>query len=127
MGEGSGGGKVPEKVLQIRTADIKSAAPVFQEQAKNLSKALTALITTLDGLGKPWGDDKQGKEFEDVYAPVQKKIESAAGVLVLGLTSIHEALADLSDGHVDNDKLIEGMFTKVKVPHPDSGDSAGER
>ncbi|MFG2718449.1 hypothetical protein ACGFW5_09120 [Streptomyces sp. NPDC048416] len=127
MGEGGGGGKVPEMVLQIRTADIKSAAPVFQEQAKNLSKALTTLIATLDGLGKPWGEDKQGKEFEDVYAPVQKKIESAAGILVLGLTSIHEALVDLSDGHVDNDKLIEGMFTKVKVPHQDSGDSAGER
>ncbi|MFI6056384.1 hypothetical protein ACIBCO_40810 [Streptomyces violascens] len=127
MGEGSGGGKVPEMVLQIRTADIKSAAPVFQEQAKNLSKALTTLITTLDGLGKPWGEDKQGKEFEDVYAPVQKKIESATGILVLGLTSIHEALVDLSDGHVDNDKLIEGMFTKVKVPHQGSGDSAGER
>ncbi|MFE3187175.1 hypothetical protein ACFXKR_41030 [Streptomyces violascens] len=127
MGEGSGGGKVPEMVLQIRTADIKSAAPVFQEQAKNLSKALTTLITTLDGLGKPWGEDKQGKEFEDVYAPVQKKIEGAAGILVLGLTSIHEALVDLSDGHVDNDKLIEGMFTKVKVPHQGSGGSAGER
>ncbi|MFG2721797.1 hypothetical protein ACGFW5_26440 [Streptomyces sp. NPDC048416] len=127
MGEGSGGGKVPELVLQIRTADIKGAAPVFQEQAKNLSKALTTLISTLDGLGKPWGEDKQGKEFEDVYAPVQKKIESATGILVLGLTSIHEALVDLSDGHVDNDKLIEGMFTKVKVPHQDSGDSAGER
>ncbi|MEU9098036.1 hypothetical protein [Streptomyces sp. NPDC048361] len=127
MGEGGGGGKVPEMVLQIRTADIKSAAPVFQEQAKNLSEALTTLITTLDGLGKPWGEDKQGKEFEDVYAPVQKKIESATGILVLGLTSIHEALVDLSDGHVDNDKLIEGMFTKVKVPHQDSGDSAGER
>ncbi|MFE9413015.1 hypothetical protein ACFYN0_30110 [Streptomyces sp. NPDC006704] len=114
-------------VLQIRTTDIKSAAPVFQEQGKNLSKALTTLISTLDGLGKPWGEDKQGKEFEDVYAPVQKKIESATGILVLGLTSIHEALVDLSDGHVDNDKLIEGMFTKVKAPHQGSGDSAGER
>ncbi|MFD1274451.1 hypothetical protein [Streptomyces kaempferi] len=127
MSDDSGGGKTPEMVLHIRTADIKSAAPMFQEQAKNLSKALTTLIKTLDGLGKPWGDDKQGKEFEDVYAPQQRKIESAAGILVLGLTSIHEALVDLSDGHVANDELVRSMFTKVKVPHQGSGDSAGER
>jgi uncharacterized protein YukE len=127
MGDGGGGGKTPEMVLHIRTADIKRAAPVFKEQAGNLSKALTTLITTLDGLGKPWGDDKQGKEFEDVYAPNQKKLESAAGILVLGLTSIHEALDDLSDGHVDKDELVRSMFTKVKVAHKDGHDGQGER
>ena len=46
------------------------------------------------------------------------------GTLVLGLTSIHEAMADLADGHVDNDELIAGMFTEVKVP---KSDGAGER
>ncbi|WP_329247226.1 hypothetical protein [Streptomyces sp. NBC_01478] len=55
---------------------------------------------------------------------MQKKIESAAGTLVLGLTSIHEAMADLADGQVDNDELIAGMFTEVKVT---KADGAGER
>ncbi|GAB1336902.1 hypothetical protein ACE1SV_34920 [Streptomyces sp. E-15] len=54
-----------------------------------------------------------------------KKIESAAGILVLGLTSIHEALVDLSDRHVDSDQLIAGMFTEVKIPQ--QSDGAGER
>ncbi|SEC17739.1 hypothetical protein SAMN05216483_1211 [Streptomyces sp. 2131.1] len=44
-----------------QTADIKATAPVFHTQGQNLSKALT----TLDGLGKPWGDDEQGKQFGD--------------------------------------------------------------
>ncbi|MFE5024827.1 hypothetical protein ACFRAO_16190 [Streptomyces sp. NPDC056656] len=122
MSDSSGDGMV----LHIKTADIKASAPVFHEQAKNLSKALTTLVTTLDNLGKPWGDDKEGKEFGDVYSPQQKKIESSAGILVLGLTSIHEALVDLSDGHVDNDDLIAGMFTKVKPPK-DGADSEGSR
>ncbi|MGW3631992.1 hypothetical protein ACWD7F_17820 [Streptomyces sp. NPDC005122] len=106
-----GGGNGDGMVLHIHTADLKRAAPDFQEGAKNLGKALT----TLDGLGKPWGDDKQGKEFGDAYSPLQKKIESAAGTLVLGLVSIHEAMDDLADGHVDNDQLITGMFTEVKI------------
>ncbi|MFC0847000.1 MULTISPECIES: hypothetical protein [Streptomyces] len=102
------------KVLDIKTADLKLSAPVFHEQAKNLSTALTNLVKALDGFGKPWGDDEQGKAFGDAYEPQQTAIERGAGILVLGLTSIHEAMIDMSDGHVDNDELIAGMFAKVK-------------
>ncbi|OIJ87780.1 hypothetical protein BIV25_38145 [Streptomyces sp. MUSC 14] len=119
-----GDGKVPGKVLDIKTADIKAAAPAFHQGAIDLSKALTTLIKTLDGLGEPWGHDDQGNQFGGVYKPNQKKIESAAGILVLGLTSIHEAMVDMSDGHVDNDKLVAGMFTEIKT-HKQS-DGAGE-
>ncbi|MFJ8213019.1 hypothetical protein [Streptomyces sp. NPDC096033] len=108
------------RVLDIKTADLKLSAPVFHEQAKNLSTALTNLVTALDGFGKPWGDDEQGSTFGGSYEPQQKAIERAAGILVLGLTSIHEAMVDMSDGHVDNDELIAGMFTKLKAQgdHP---------
>lgn len=124
-GSPMGDGKVPGKVLDIKTADIKAAAPAFHQGAIDLSKALTTLVNTLDGLGEPWGHDKQGNEFGKAYQPQQKKIESAAGVLVLGLTSIHEAMVDMADGHVDNDELIAGMFTAVKTDK--QSDGAGER
>ncbi|MFG2596396.1 hypothetical protein [Streptomyces sp. NPDC048462] len=109
-----GDGKDSGKVLDIKTADIKATAPVFHTQGKNLSTALTTLVTTLDGLGAPWGDDEQGKKFGDAYSLQQKAVERAAGILVLGLVSIHEALADMADGHVDHDELISGMFKKAK-------------
>lgn len=54
---------------------------------------------------------------------MQKAIETAAGTLVLGLVSIHEALADLSDGHVDNDELISGMFK----PEPADGHAQDDK
>ncbi|MFJ1900010.1 MULTISPECIES: hypothetical protein [unclassified Streptomyces] len=121
-----GDGKDSGRVLDIKTADIKSTAPVFHEQGKNLSTALTTLVTTLDGLGAPWGDDEQGKAFGDAYRPQQKAIEKAAGTLVLGLISIHEAMADLSDGHVDNDDLIAGMFKKAR-PADGEGNDKGAK
>lgn len=68
MGDGNDSGKV----LDIKTADIKSTAPIFHTQGKNLSKALTTLVKTLDGLGKPWGDDEQGKAFGDAYTPSRR-------------------------------------------------------
>ncbi|MEU1824477.1 hypothetical protein ABZ502_18875 [Streptomyces abikoensis] len=115
----SGGG---DKVLDIRTDDIKSVAPVFHEQSKKLSDALTKLIGTLDGLGEPWGKDDAGEQFAAAYSPQQKAIEQATGTLVMGLVSIHEALNDMADGHVDNDQLIAGMFSRAK---PGDGSTSG--
>ncbi|GAA2715081.1 hypothetical protein GCM10010315_23520 [Streptomyces luteosporeus] len=102
------------KVLDIKTADIKAAAPVFHEQGRKLSEALTKLIGTLDDLGEPWGKDEAVQQFATEYPRRQKDIEKATGTLVLGLVSIHEALVDMADGHVDNDALVAGMFTKAK-------------
>lgn len=113
------------EVLGIQVPELKLAAPVFGTQSRKLSTALTTLITTLDGLGSPWGDAPSGKKFEEKYLPYQRSVESAAGVLVLGLVSIHEALDDMKDGHVSNEHLIEGMFTKSARAHDDSGGPGG--
>ncbi|MYU47636.1 hypothetical protein GTV15_05885 [Streptomyces sp. SID7803] len=120
-----GDGKDSGKVLDIKTADIKATAPVFHTQGQNLSKALTTLVTTLDGLGKPWGRRRAGQAVRRrLQPPQQTLIEKAAGTLVLGLVSIHEAMADMSDGHVDNDELISGMFKKAK---PAAGHDQGDK
>ncbi|CAG7640659.1 hypothetical protein [Actinacidiphila bryophytorum] len=123
MGHGDGDGH--GEVLSIRTADLKAAAPIFQQQAVSLGTALTTLVTTLDGLGAPWGDDDQGTQFSDAYKPQQTNIEGAAGILVLGLTSIHEAMADMSDGFVDNEEAIRGMFTPLDPKSPQQQDGSG--
>ncbi|GAA0457181.1 hypothetical protein ABZ951_23435 [Streptomyces sp. NPDC046215] len=119
MGDGRDSGKV----LDIKTADLKASAPVFHTQSVKLSEALTKLITTLDGLGKPWGEDDSVKKFATEYPKRQKEIEQATGTLVLGLVSIHEAMLDMADGHVDNDALIAGMFNK-KAPQGADGKGA---
>ncbi|PSJ26206.1 hypothetical protein B7P34_23995 [Streptosporangium nondiastaticum] len=117
MGDGSGDGKI----LDIKTADLKSAAPAFSEQSGKLRDALAELTDTLDGLGKPWGADDQGRQFGESYEPARKKVENATKILVAGLASIHEAMVDMSDGHIENDKLIAGMFSKGGVKGGDPG------
>ncbi|MFF1917892.1 WXG100 family type VII secretion target [Streptomyces sp. NPDC058239] len=112
------------KVLGISTQDLKEAAPTFQEQSKALGDAAKALRESLDALGSPWGDDEQGQEFGDAYSSKRKELEKGVGILVLGLSSIHAAMTDMSDGYVDNEKLIEGMFTKARVPGADGDNGA---
>ncbi|MFF7729884.1 hypothetical protein [Streptomyces sp. NPDC008001] len=100
------------KILDIKTADLKSAAPTFSEQSGKLREALAELADTLDGLGEPWGADEQGKAFGASYKPARDKVERAARIFVTGLASIHEAMVDMSDGHIENDKLVAAMFSK---------------
>lgn len=112
------------KVLNISTQDLKEAAPTFEEQGKALGDAAKALKESLAVLGSPWGEDEQGQEFGDAYSLKRKELERGVGILVAGLRSIHAAMTDMSDGYVDDEELIEGMFTKVRVPGADGGKGA---
>ncbi|MGC4999326.1 MULTISPECIES: hypothetical protein [unclassified Streptomyces] len=42
-----------------------------------------------------------------------KKIEHAASILSDGMASIHEAMSDMADSHIDNEELIRWMFSRV--------------
>ncbi|MFE5171401.1 integrase [Streptomyces sp. NPDC056634] len=40
----------------------------------------------------------------------------------LGLASIHDAMKDMADGHIDNEELVRSMFSKIKAtPHDRHG------
>ncbi|WP_245997460.1 WXG100 family type VII secretion target [Streptomyces armeniacus] len=105
-----------KEVLDISTKDLKSAAPTFRTQSGELLKAATTLGAKLDALGQPWGGEEQVKEFAEKYTAQRSSIESAVSVLVQGLASIHAAMADMSDGHVDNEDAIRGMFNRQETP-----------
>ncbi|MEU2248488.1 hypothetical protein [Streptomyces sp. NPDC019224] len=117
MGDHSDG-----KILDIKIADLKAAAPHFHTHSHDLAKALTKLKTGLADTGSPWGDDEQGQKFHEHYGPLVKKMETAAAVLALGLASIEAAMTDMADGHIDNEELVRSMFSKVQpAPHDGSG------
>ncbi|MGV9425148.1 hypothetical protein ACWDO7_12765 [Streptomyces sp. NPDC003656] len=111
------------KILDIKTDDLKRTAPHFHTHSQDLAKALTKLKTTLGAAGSPWGDDKQGHEFHQAYGLLVTKIEHAASVLSEGLASIHDAMSDMADGHIENDELVRSMFSRVHIKdqHGDGG------
>lgn len=105
------------KVLDIKMADLKSTAPTFHDQSEALGKALGTLRTSLAKAGAAWGDDEPGKQFHDKYGPIVARIEESAGIIKDGLASIHTAMTDMADGHIENDALIGAMFRKI-TPQP---------
>lgn len=109
------------EILDIKTADLKRTAPHFHTQSVDLTKALGRLKTALAKAGDCWGDDDQGTAFHKAYGPHLKQIQESALILAKGLASIHEAMTDMADGHIDNDELIRAMFRRVKVENDSKG------
>ncbi|WP_181763958.1 WXG100 family type VII secretion target [Streptomyces albidus (ex Kaewkla and Franco 2022)] len=100
----------PNEVLNISTADLKEAAPVFGKQSEALAEAVGRLTNRLETLGLPWGSDAPGTEFGDLYGPRRRTLESAVEILATGLASVHHAMSDMADGHIDNEENIKGVF-----------------
>ncbi|MEW2291884.1 hypothetical protein ABZ719_04120 [Streptomyces sp. NPDC006743] len=109
------------EILDIKTADIKRTAPHFSHESVALAQALTKLKTGLSEAGAPWGDDEQGTTFHETYGPLVKRIEQSAQILAAGLASIHTAMDDMADGHIENEQLIRSMFSRIDVPHDTTG------
>ncbi|EFF92637.1 hypothetical protein SSTG_02956 [Streptomyces sp. e14] len=109
------------EILDIKIADIKRTAPRFSHESVALAQALTKLKTGLSAAGAPWGDDEQGAKFHETYGPLVKRIEESGQILAAGLASIHTAMADMADGHIDNEQLIRSMFSRIDVPHGTEG------
>ncbi|MYV39459.1 hypothetical protein GT030_11395 [Streptomyces sp. SID1328] len=110
-----------DEILDIKIADIKATAPRFHHESIALAHALAKLKHGLGAAGKPWGDDEQGEKFHKAYGPHVKQIEHATRILVEGLASIHEAMADMADGHIDNEELIRSMFSRIRTGHDARG------
>jgi hypothetical protein len=107
--------EAPKQILDIKTADLKASAPTFHEQSEALRLAAKVLAEKLGELGTPWGDDEQGSQFADVYLPHVKQITQSTGILIDGLASIHLAMTDMADGHIENEALIAAMFSRIKA------------
>ncbi|MEV4334824.1 hypothetical protein AB0K02_30635 [Streptomyces sp. NPDC049597] len=114
--------EAPKQILDIKTADLKASAPTFQEQSAALRLAARTLAEKLGELGTPWGDDEQGSQFADIYLPHVKQIKKSTGILIDGLASIHLAMTDMADGHIENEALIAAMFARLK---PENGRDGG--
>ncbi|MGN5635255.1 hypothetical protein [Streptomyces sp. AC154] len=119
MGDKGDGG-----ILDIKIADLKATAPHFHTHSSDLAKALTKLKTGLAEAGSPWGEDEQGQKFHEHYGPHVKKMETAAEIVSLGLASIHDAMTDMADGHIDNEELVRSMFSKIQAPPHDGRGTA---
>ncbi|MEU1086097.1 hypothetical protein ABZ401_04555 [Streptomyces sp. NPDC005892] len=111
------------EILDIKTADLTATAPAFHTESVALGRALHNLKLALADAGSAWGDDDQGTDFHKAYGPRVRQIEDSTKILTEGLASIHLAMSDMADGHIENEKLVRAMFSTIRVdPHGGKGD-----
>ncbi|MHB9862276.1 hypothetical protein [Streptomyces sp. YIM S03343] len=114
------------EILHIKIADLKATAPAFDTESVALGRALHKLKLALAEAGSAWGDDDQGTAFHKAYGPRLHQIEGATKILTQGLASIHLAMSDMADGHIDNEELVRAMFAKINVGPHDEYDAKGD-
>ncbi len=111
------------EILDIKIADLKATAPAFHTESVALGRALHKLKLALGDAGSAWGGDDQGADFHKAYGPRLQQIEDSTKILTEGLSSIHLAMSDMADGHIENEELVRAMFSRIQVdPHGDKGD-----
>lgn len=99
--------------ISIHPDEITAQAPTFATESDALSNALHRLQSSLDGLGQPWGQDKQGNQFGSAYTPQRDAVLKALGTLVTGLNSIHEGLSSHAANHAETDAHNEVNLNKL--------------
>lgn len=111
------------EILDIKIADLKATAPAFLTESAALGRALHDLKLALANAGSAWGNDDQGTDFHEAYGPRVRQIEDSTKILTEGLASIHLAMSDMADGHIENEKLVRSMFSRIQVdPRGGKGD-----
>lgn len=83
--------------LQIDPAQIKGSIPAFTTQAEHLRTAVAAFKAELAGLGAPWGNDENGREFGATFVQNQTAITTGGDNLAQGMASIGPTLVALVD------------------------------
>jgi uncharacterized protein YukE len=96
--------------ISIDAEVLRGAAPAFGSAGFELRQALGTLRDTLRGLGEPWGDDSQGREFGASFAANRDKLDRALDVLARGLSSIDDGLRAIVDntGGADRASAVHG-------------------
>jgi hypothetical protein len=78
------------------------------------------------GLASMSGAPRSGSgapSHPEPHGPRLQQIEDSTKILTEGLASIHLAMSDMADGHIDNEELVRAMFSRIQVdPHGGRGD-----
>jgi hypothetical protein len=90
---------------QFRTDpdSLSSAGESFHDLGWDFGAAAARLKNTLDGLGKPWGEDEFGEIVSTVHDPIKEGMDESMPYLGSELTKIGESLGAMADNYRRSD------------------------
>ena len=77
--------------FEVNPDGLAAPASNMRSLGSRLDALLKHMESTLDGLGQPWGEDKNGKEFLKQYNPAREQV-------LEGLQSMAESVYGVADG-----------------------------
>ncbi|MBB5874204.1 hypothetical protein F4553_007638 [Allocatelliglobosispora scoriae] len=87
--------------LIIIDADaLNRVAAELKVPAETVRRAIEAFNDTIAGIGKPWGDDKLGKEWAKVYNPGVLSVQEGFDQIVDSLIGLSEDFKTMAKAYL---------------------------
>lgn len=93
--------------------ELHAAAPTFTAAGGDLDAALTALRSTLGGLGDICGHDEQGRSFAAGYQPHADTVMAAMTRIAAGLVTITDGLRAMAENYQASDQAAATDFRRI--------------
>jgi hypothetical protein len=105
---------------QFRTDpdSLRSAGESFLGIGQDFGAAAARLKDTLDGLGKPWGEDGIGGIVGTVYDPVKQGMDESMPHLGSELTKIGESLGTMAGNYRQSDTGAAAYLGTLNAQRP---------
>lgn len=103
----------------VDTDRLAKCSPTFAAIAASVEAARNKMLSTMDQLGKCWGEDQTGDEFADTYVEAAFNMRSGMLTLVEVLRSAGDGIATMAKGT----KQSEEQAAEVAGGKPGSGTS----
>jgi hypothetical protein len=105
--------------FQADPQSLRSAGEAFHGIGTDFGAAAGRLKSTLDGLGKPWGDDSTGEIVSMVYDPIKDGMDDSMPHLATVLATMGLSLGTMADNYQQSDDATGSSMGTLNARRPD--------
>jgi uncharacterized protein YukE len=99
----------------VQPETLRDAGRELSAAGDRLNEQWTALKSTVDGMGQPWGGDDIGMIIGESYTAIQDQADESFSGAAEDLAAFGEKLAAMADNHEKAEESMVGEINSVSA------------
>ncbi|WP_019632904.1 WXG100 family type VII secretion target [Actinomadura atramentaria] len=99
----------------VQPETLRAAGRELSAAGDRLAQEWSALKSTVEGMGQPWGGDDIGSIIGESYAAIEEQADESFGGAAEDLSAFGEKLAAMADNHENAEQAMVGDITSVSA------------
>jgi hypothetical protein len=116
---------VADSGFSVNTDAMRPAVDGLKSLGDRLQQITRHLESTLDGLGTPWGDDKNGHSFFKQYGPARDQSLTGAASMADAVHGVADGISSMIDNYEKIDEHNKAMAAKLAAKNGGGGAGNG--